>query len=484
MKAHLLWLFTVINLVLLVGSASAHTSAADTNAPLAAPVGTAFIYQGRLRTGTAVVNRSCDFQFSLWNAASAGTRIGGVLSTNGVAVTDGRFSVSLDFGAAAFDGQGRWLQVAVRCPTGGGGFTTLAPRQALAPAPYATRAATASSVSWASITGKPAGFADNVDNTGVTVPLNLSGSTNNILLTASNSGPAILGSSATGRGVEGDSNSNIGVAGFSTSSYGVYGDSASSFGVFGFSDTNFGVRGITRGAGSAGVIGLQGPNGTYPFAFAGVSGSSITGDGTGVYGAANVGSQAYGVWGVSSTGYAGFFNGRVQVVGDFTVANGSKNFIMDHPLDPANKYLQHAAVESSEMKNIYDGVATLDADGAVTVTLPDWFEALNQDFRYQLTAIGAPGPDLYIAQEIQGNSFKIAGGTPGMKVSWQLTGIRHDPWAQRNPMQVEVAKSTQERDTYLYPQGYGQPMTKAQDSIKQNGTTPSESQSEKQAKAP
>ena len=59
------------------------------------------------------------------------------------------------------------------------------------------------------------------------------------------------------------------------------------------------------------------------------------------------------------------------------------------------------------MKNIYDGVATLDAKGERWVELPGWFEALNKDFRYQLTPIGAPGPNLYIASKIEDNRFRI-----------------------------------------------------------------------------
>jgi hypothetical protein len=72
--------------------------------------------------------------------------------------------------------------------------------------------------------------------------------------------------------------------------------------------------------------------------------------------------------------------------------------------------------------NVGIGTAThhverVGAGGEAVVQLPDWFETLNADFRYQLTAIGAPGPNLYIAQEVQGNSFRLAGGSPGMKVS-------------------------------------------------------------------
>src|SRR5918912_4108668 len=121
----------------------------------------------------------------------------------------------------------------------------------------------------------------------------------------------------------------------------------------------------------------------------------------------------------------------------------------------------------------YDGVVALDNKGEAEIQLPDWFGALNKDFRYQLTPIGAPGPNLYIAEEISdgvtnysnsGNSsnnnnsrFKIAGGTSGMKVSWQVTGIRKDPWANAHRVQVEEDKPDKERKTYIYPDLYGQP---------------------------
>ncbi len=157
---------------------------------------------------------------------------------------------------------------------------------------------------------------------------------------------------------------------------------------------------------------------------------------------------------IPRTGYAGLFYGNTWVAGTFYKNAGA--FRIDHPLDPANKYLNHSFVESPDMKNIYDGVATLDVTGAAVVELPAWFEALNQDFRYQLTAMGAPGPNLYIAQEIKDNRFAIAGGAPGMKVSWQVTGIRHDPYAEANRIPVEQDKAADERGMYIYPQGYGE----------------------------
>ena len=104
------------------------------------------------------------------------------------------------------------------------------------------------------------------------------------------------------------------------------------------------------------------------------------------------------------------------------------------------------------MKNIYDGLVMLDEKGEAEVKLAEWFEPLNRDFRYQLTAIGAPGPNLYIAEEIKGNLFKIAGGQPGMKVSWQVTGIRHDAYAQAHPIMVEEEKTLAEKGSFLHPE--------------------------------
>jgi hypothetical protein len=142
-------------------------------------------------------------------------------------------------------------------------------------------------------------------------------------------------------------------------------------------------------------------------------------------------------------------NGDVNISGTLTKGGGS--FKIDHPLDPANKYLYHSFVESPDMMNIYNGVIVLDKRGKAVVQLPDYFEALNQDFRYQLTAIGAPGPNLYVAGEIKGNKFVIAGGKPGAKVSWQVTGIRHDAYAEAHRIKVEEDKGDK-RGTYIHPE--------------------------------
>ena len=120
--------------------------------------------------------------------------------------------------------------------------------------------------------------------------------------------------------------------------------------------------------------------------------------------------------------------------------SGEKNFRIDHPLDPENKYLIHRSIESDDRLNLYNGNVVLNKNGEAIVELPVWFEALNTDFRYQLTAVGAPAPKLYVAEKIKENSFKIAGGKKGMEVSWQITGIRKDEFADGKSAQVEVLK--------------------------------------------
>jgi hypothetical protein len=156
-------------------------------------------------------------------------------------------------------------------------------------------------------------------------------------------------------------------------------------------------------------------------------------------------------------GWAGDFYGDVRVSGNLTVVNGNKPFQIDHPLDPQNKYLLHHSVESSDRMNVYDGVAYLDEDGSAWVDLPEWFEALNGDFRYQLTAVGGSAPELHVAEEITDNRFRIAGGQGGMKVCWQVTGTRKDAWAAANPFEVEQEKPQEERGRYLQPELYGAP---------------------------
>jgi hypothetical protein len=112
------------------------------------------------------------------------------------------------------------------------------------------------------------------------------------------------------------------------------------------------------------------------------------------------------------------------------------------------------------MMNIYDGTVTTDAQGEAVVTLPEWFEALNRDFRYQLTCIGGFAP-IYVAQKVQNNVFKIAGGRPEMEVSWQVTGVRHDAWADAHRIPLEQMKPDKERGLYLHPELFGASVEKS-----------------------
>ncbi len=138
--------------------------------------------------------------------------------------------------------------------------------------------------------------------------------------------------------------------------------------------------------------------------------------------------------------------GQARVGG--TLSKGSGTFVIDDPLDPKNKLLYHSFVESPDVLNIYDGIATLDKNGEATIELPAYFLALNKNFQYLATPIGGPMPNLHLSSEVRKRFFglfgspvlKIAGGAPNGKISWQVTGIRHDPYILANPIVPEVEK--------------------------------------------
>ncbi|MBC8443266.1 hypothetical protein H8D79_00920 [PVC group bacterium] len=211
----------------------------------------------------------------------------------------------------------------------------------------------------------------------------------------------------------------------------------------------YGFGGLFEG-GYTGVYGEVNPTGNDHYY--GVDGEVWGGSGYnyGVYGSASGG----------ATNWAGYFVGNVRVTG--TIDNSLARSVIDHPLDPANKYLYHSSVESPDMMNVYNGNVILDASGEAWVELPEWFEALNRDFRYQLTAIGGFAP-VYVADKVSGNRFRIAGGDPGMEISWQVTGIRQDNYAEENRIQVEEEKPESERGRYLHPEAYGLPRTMSVD---------------------
>lgn len=225
--------------------------------------------------------------------------------------------------------------------------------------------------------------------------------------------------------------------------------SAGGFGIFAL-----GGRGSATGqaAGSGGgFTGGSAPIGSNANGGSGASAIGGSGRGTGTGGVGLFASG--GNNGGPGAADAALLGGNVTVTGNLSKGGGA--FKIDHPLDPRNKYLYHSFVESPDMKNIYDGVVQLSADGTATVVLPEWFEALNRDFRYQLTSIGAPGPGLHISREVSGNTFEIAGGTPGAKVSWLVTGIRKDAFAESARIPVEQDKPEAERGRYLHPEAFG-----------------------------
>jgi len=250
--------------------------------------------------------------------------------------------------------------------------------------------------------------------------------------------------------------------------------------------TSWGVRGTSSSSapGAAGVFG-QGPTGLPPNPYANF---------TGVAGIFGVDKNNYGVVGLSSNVSGKFVNqdatsgtlvsaaylgetlkagrffgdvsvnnqgsmmGNLSVVG--SISKGSGTFKIDHPLDPENKYLYHSFVESPDMMNVYNGNVILDARGRAIVELPTYFETLNKDFRYQLTCIGRCLTPPYIAEEVAGDRFQIAGGQPFAKISWQVTGIRRDPFANANRVIPEVEKEPEMKGYYLHPAEYKQPPEK------------------------
>ncbi len=150
------------------------------------------------------------------------------------------------------------------------------------------------------------------------------------------------------------------------------------------------------------------------------------------------------------------FSGSLSISGTLTKTTGT--FVIDHPLDPANKLLYHSFVESPDVKNMYDGVALVDAKGEVIISLPPYFDALNKDFRYQFFPLDSADPNLYLKEgaDVTKNRFVIAGGTPGNRVSWQITGNRHDPAILQIDTRVEVDKGEDalvKKGAYLY-EGY------------------------------
>ena len=350
--------------------------------------------------------------------------------------------------------------------------------------------------------------------------VNASSATGIAIAATATSDTAVFAHSDSGRGVDARSNKGIAIAATATSDTAVFAQSDSGRGVDARSNSNEGVHaetssntsaaiaGISTGQGGQGVHGeAQGPidraanppigvvgkadsgsgvaatnsNALFPVILgrsdtpgaAGVVGYARASSGPGVGVRGKVDSDEtnpnnpvpLGVWGEckSGLGLAGYFNGNVQTSGDLTVTGtftaSTKLFKIDHPLDPANKYLVHASVESYEMIDIYTGNVTTDAAGSAAVRLPNYIQAMHNDFRYQLTVVGQFAKAI-VSEEVVNNQFAIKTDKPNVKVSWQVAGVRQDSFAKANPLVTEEEKAPETRGLFLHPKLFGQPEEK------------------------
>jgi trimeric autotransporter adhesin len=292
-----------------------------------------------------------------------------------------------------------------------------------------------------------------VEAKGGTGSLNNTSGGTGVLGTGGNANGSVNGGTGV-RGVGGMS--PVGLGGTGVSAGGANGELLGGFGLDasgGRSNGGTGGPGIRSFGGGGGFSGSAiGNGGDGVLAIGGeANGAGKTG-GDGI-----VASGGQGMDG-ATPGRAGVFNGDVQVNGALNVT-GTKNFKIDHPLDPANKYLYHAAIESSEILNVYSGNVKTNKKGEAIVILPDWFEALNKDFRYQLTVIGQFAQAI-VAEKIKGHQFRIKTSAANVEVSWQVTGIRSDAATRQLTFKVEEEKPLHERGTYLSPEAYGEPKEK------------------------
>ncbi|MCP4658765.1 MAG: hypothetical protein GY856_25420 [bacterium] len=502
------------------------------------PVDGTFTYQGQLLTAGSPANGSYDLDFGLYDDEVSGTLLGTVTKL-GEPVSDGIVNVELDFGTAPFNGQKRWLEIAVR-PAGGGAFETLTPRVPLTATPYATHALSANEAAMAA-QATQAGDADQLDGLNSTDFLLRTGGTVSGNLT-------VTGDTASGRlcfsgecrdawppdAVDLVSNQTIdgtktfldripangGITSLRDVRVGNAAEAAlveihtswnaielfriggQQFGEIRTNDANDFVlqpfngklrtqsdlylqnvegaswRDLHAGTvelhdkldfrdSSGQRIGMFGLKTNDVYFKVDLDGDfevrtrlHVTGNSADQYLTFGPTNATYIIFrqGPSSsrdldvhmgTGDDGTFRilGDLTVIGNLSKSSGS--FCIDHPLDPENKYLYHSFVESPDMLNIYNGNVVTDARGEAVVELPEYFEALNRGYRYQLTPIGVFAQAI-VAEEVRNNRFAVKTDRPYVKVSWQVTGIRQDAWAENHRLVPEVEKPPHERGKRLY----------------------------------
>ncbi|MBI4648013.1 MAG: hypothetical protein HY738_15865 [Bacteroidia bacterium] len=261
-------------------------------------------------------------------------------------------------------------------------------------------------------------------------------------------------------------NGGFGVQGFAYN--GVVGNSnyADGFGVYGSNTGTLatgdgvGVYGIGSGVGVMGQLNAINGNGVFGNNINTTSGNSIGVAGLGVTGILGQSSNISLSYGILSNDDMGVMN-QLDVGGNFN-AGGTKSFRIDHPTDPENKFLQHFCIESPEVLNLYRGSAVLNANGEAIVKLPDYFTLINTNFTYTLTPIGSSAPNLFIKEKIRDGNFTIAGGAPGLEVSWVVYAERNDLYMQNHPeaKNTEPVKQGRYKGKYIHPELFGQPESK------------------------
>ena len=462
----------LLPILLLLALATTHAPGQTPNPP------GQFSYQGFLTDANGVplatnAPQNYTLVFRIYNTPIGGTPLWGELQT--VTLDRGYFSVMLGQGSAvsgatftndlsgffvASDASDRYIGVTVNGLSGGNNVE-IQPRMRLLASPYSFLAGTANNAvklggyDWSTLfpdTGNP--------STGTFPGAKLAAAS----VTGAQIAAGAVGSTQIANGAVGSAQIALGAVGSAQIANGAVGAAQIAAGSIDGSllslplylSGSFGHYAFLLGQ-PPGVLEINNSYvSSYPF-FADY-GISVEAEDA-LYATSHSGNSAY----LADGSYAAEFYGNVNVNGTLSKTAGA--FKIDDPLDPAHKYLSHSFVESPDMKNIYDGIATLDANGEAVVTLPAWFEALNKDFRYQLTSIGAPGPNLYIAQEVSGNQFKIAGGSPKAKVSWLITGVRQDPYANAHRIPVEEDKPAALQGSYISAAEYHQPLTKSERSV-------------------
>lgn len=408
--------------------------------PNSEPAPSSFTYQGRLESFGVPVTSPVDLRFTLWDTPADGTRLTPNFETT-LTPDDGVFSISLPFADALSTRQSRYLEIEIASPPGSA-FAPLG-RQLIEATPYAIGTKGIESISDASLaigppTAEQSGAIGDVME--FRVRSNEDGRSDIVLQTSGqDTGFRISYDDFAGsRGLQ--------VADLFSGRIRLFVEAVTGFigiGTFDpmaavdvrFDDSNgLEISDLSPSTSSLGV-------------------ASTVGLGTAIRGVATSPSGAnYGVYGesLSPSGWGVFSNGRLG-------ATGTKSFMIDHPLDPENRVLLHYSTETPEPQNRYNGNVRLDAAGTAIVQLPPYFQAINSDFRYTLTSIGAPAPNLHIASEIRGNRFEIAGGQAGQKVTWEVIATRSDLFVTERGAPAEIIKQGQERGRYLAPGLYGLP---------------------------